>query len=46
MFMNCSELLTNDVLDIEHKFVGKIWDISAKMSEVYPKSDQLIINKG
>ena len=46
MFMNFSELLTKDVLDSEHKFVGKMWDVSAKMSEVYPKSDQLIIKKG
>ena len=46
MFVNFSELLEKDILDVERKFVGKVWDISAKMSEVYPKSDELIIKKG
>ncbi|MCX5666381.1 MAG: CBS domain-containing protein [Candidatus Omnitrophica bacterium] len=46
MFLNFSSLLGKDVLDSERKFVGKLWDISAKTSEVYPKSDELIISKG
>lgn len=35
-----------DVLDSDRRFIGKLWDISAKTSEVYPKSDELIISKG
>ncbi|MDP3730085.1 MAG: CBS domain-containing protein [Candidatus Omnitrophota bacterium] len=46
MFLNFSGLLGKDVLDSERKFIGKVWDISAKTSEVYPKSDELIIAKG
>ena len=46
MFVNFSELLNKDVLDSEMKFIGKVWDISVKTSEVYPKSDELIIRKG
>lgn len=46
MFVNFSELLGKDVLDAGRKFIGKMWDISAKKSEVYPKSDELIIRKG
>jgi magnesium transporter len=46
MFLNFSSLLGKDVLDCDRKFIGKLWDISAKTSEVYPKSDELIISKG
>jgi len=46
MFTNFSNLLGKDVLDSDHRFIGKLWDISAKTSEVYPKSDELIIAKG
>ncbi|MCX5667803.1 MAG: hypothetical protein NTY34_05800, partial [Candidatus Omnitrophica bacterium] len=46
MFLNFSSLLGSDVLDSDRKFIGKLWDISAKTSEVYPKSDELIIAKG
>lgn len=46
MFLNFSSLLGKDVLDRDRKFIGKVWDISAKTGEVYPKSDELIIAKG
>ena len=46
MFINFSSLLGKDILDCERKFIGKLWDISAKTGEVYPKSDELIISKG
>ncbi|OGW93349.1 MAG: hypothetical protein A3K16_01675 [Omnitrophica bacterium RIFCSPLOWO2_01_FULL_45_24] len=46
MFVNFSGLLNKDVLDAGRRIIGKMWDISAKMSEVYPKSDELIIRKG
>ncbi|MDD5174687.1 MAG: CBS domain-containing protein [Candidatus Omnitrophota bacterium] len=46
MFLNFSDLLGKDVLDSDRKFIGRLWDISAKTSEVYPKSDELIIFKG
>jgi magnesium transporter len=46
MFLNFSSLLGKDVLDHDRKFIGRLWEISAKTSEVYPKSDELIITKG
>lgn len=46
MFVNFSRLLGKDVLDADRKFLGKVWDISAKTSEVYPKSDELVIKRG
>jgi len=46
MFLNFSSLLEMDILDADRKFLGRFWDISAKTSEVYPKSDELIIRKG
>lgn len=46
MFIYFSELMEKDILDCDHKFLGKVWDISAKTSEVYPKSDELIIKRG
>ena len=46
MFLNFSSILEMDVLDADMLFLGKIWDISAKTSEVYPKSDELIIKRG
>jgi len=46
MFVNFSVILDKDILDADRKFIGKMWDISVKMSEVYPKSDELIIKKG
>lgn len=46
MFVNFSELLEKDILDADRKFIGRVWDVSAKVSEVYPKSDRLIIRKG
>jgi len=46
MFLNFSSLLEKDVLDADRHFLGRIWDVSAKTGEVYPKSDELIIRKG
>ncbi|MDP3791690.1 MAG: CBS domain-containing protein [Candidatus Omnitrophota bacterium] len=46
MFVGFSEILEKDVLDADRKFIGKVWDVSAKMSDVYPKSDELIVRKG
>jgi CBS domain-containing protein/sporulation protein YlmC with PRC-barrel domain len=46
MFINFSSLLEKDVLDADRKYLGRIWDVSAKTSEVYPKSDELVIRKG
>ena len=46
MFINFSGLLKKDVCDIDGKFLGHIWDISAKLSETYPESEELIISRG
>jgi len=46
MFVNFSEILGKRVKDMDGVFVGDVWDISAKVGEVYPKSDELIISVG
>jgi CBS domain-containing protein/sporulation protein YlmC with PRC-barrel domain len=46
MFVNFSSLLGKDVLDADRKFLGRLWDISVKTSEVYPKSDELVVRRG
>lgn len=45
MFINFSGILSKDVLDSDGKFIGRLWDISLKLSDVYPKSDELVIRK-
>jgi len=46
MFINFSEILKEDVKDAGGALLGRVWDISAKLGEVYPKSKDLIISKG
>lgn len=46
MFVNYSDILKRDILDVDGKFLGNVWDISVKFGEVYPKSDELIIKRG
>ena len=46
MFVYFSEILQKDVLDSEGKVLGRVWDISAKLGDIYPKSGDLIICKG
>lgn len=46
MFVNFSGLLKREVLDVERKFVGMVWDIYIKSGEVYPTSQELILRKG
>jgi magnesium transporter len=46
MFINFSNILKKDVHDIDGNPLGDLWDISAKIGEVYPKSDELIISQG
>lgn len=46
MFADFSEILGKGVEDIDGVFVGDIWDISAKIGDPYPKSEELIISKG
>lgn len=46
MFVNFSAVLKKDVLDADGKFIGNVWDISVRSAEVYPKSEELIIQKG
>ena len=46
MFVNFSRLLKREVLDVERKFVGMVWDIYIKSGEVYPTSQELILRKG
>jgi len=45
MFVYFSDILEKDVLDSEGKVLGRVWDISAKLGEVYPKSGDVIIYK-
>ncbi len=46
MFVNFSDILKKDVCSIDGVSIGKIWDISAKLGETYPKAEDLIIFKG
>ena len=46
MFINFSKILNKDILDVDEKILGSVWDISVKFGEVYPKTDELIIRKG
>jgi len=46
MFVYYSQLMDKDVLDKNGKFVGEIYDIVVRPTEVYPMSSHLIIRKG
>jgi len=46
MFINFSDILNKDVHDIDGNHIGGVWDISAKLGETYPKSDELVISQG
>lgn len=46
MFVNFSDILKKDVVCSGAVRVGKVWDIAAKLGEVYPKSSELILYKG
>ena len=46
MFVNFSGILKEDVHDVNGKLLGTVWDISAKLGDVYPKIEDLIITKG
>lgn len=46
MFLNFSDLLRMDVRSSDGFFLGTVWDISAKLGETYPKTEDLIISQG
>ena len=46
MFVYFSNILHKDVVDSDGKVIGRVWDISAKLGETYPKSGDIIICKG
>jgi magnesium transporter len=46
MFINFSDILKEDVHDSNGKLAGRVWDISAKLGDVYPKISELVIYKG
>lgn len=46
MFINFSDLLKKDVVAFDGTYIGKVWDVSSKLGEVYPKAEELIIYKG
>jgi len=46
MFVYFSDILQKDVLNSSGKMLGRVWDISAKLGEKYPKSGDVIIYKG
>lgn len=43
MFVNFSDIIKKTVLDSDGKLVGRVWDVSIKLGDVYPKADELII---
>jgi CBS domain-containing protein/sporulation protein YlmC with PRC-barrel domain len=46
MFVNFSDILKKEVMDTDGKAIGRVWDISVRLGEVYPKSEDLVIAKG
>lgn len=46
MFIYFSQLIKNDVVDREDKFIGKLYDIIVGQTDIYPKAIYLIIAKG
>ncbi|MBU0605205.1 MAG: CBS domain-containing protein [Candidatus Omnitrophica bacterium] len=46
MFINFSDLLKKDVIAFDGAYIGKVWDVSSKLGEIYPKAEELIIYKG
>jgi CBS domain-containing protein/sporulation protein YlmC with PRC-barrel domain len=46
MFVNFSDLLKKDVTAFDGSYIGRVWDISSKLGEIYPKAEELIIYKG
>src|SRR3989338_6304806 len=46
MFINFSDFLKKDVVAFDGTYIGKVWDVSSKLGEVYPKADELIIYRG
>ena len=46
MFVNFSDLLKKDVTAFDGTYIGRVWDMSSKLGEVYPKVEDLIIVKG
>ena len=46
MFINFSDILKKDVRDVDGKVLGRVWDISASLGEVYPKLGELLMAVG
>jgi len=46
MFIYFSSILDKEVLDKDEKFIGKLYDVVLKPTEVYPMSARLIIKRG
>jgi CBS domain-containing protein len=46
MFIYFSDILGKDVKSEEGRLLGRVWDLSAKLGETYPKSGDVIIYKG
>lgn len=46
MFLYFSSIIDEEVRDKDDKFIGKLYDIILKPTEVYPISSRLIIKKG
>lgn len=46
MFINFSDILRKGVIDSEGAFLGRVWDISLKFGDIYPKLDEVIIKSG
>jgi len=46
MFLYFSSIIDKEVRDKDNKFVGKLFDIVLKPTEVYPMSSRLVIKRG
>lgn len=46
MFIYFSSFLRKEVKDRNGVYLGRVWDISSRLGETYPRSEELIIVKG
>jgi CBS domain-containing protein/sporulation protein YlmC with PRC-barrel domain len=46
MFMHFSDILAIDVRDKDGNFLGELCDIAIKRGEIYPKADEIVVERG
>jgi len=46
MFIYFSDILGKEVLDADNHFVGKVYDFTLRLGEIYPKISGMVVQKG